>query len=349
MKSEDINIGIIGASGYTGSDLMRIALKHPSIKLKHISANNHAGKNIADLFPHFNGVSSLMLNKWEDLNWNDVDVIFSCLPHGLFHEIISKLPSNKTIIDLSADFRLNDKNLYPEWYEFNHKSNSMLKQFEYGLTEINRENIKKSNLIACPGCYPTATLLGLHPLLINGLILCDQIIIDAKSGLSGAGRTARKDLLYSEVAESIRPYSASGTHRHIPEIEQEINKYSKGSAKINFIPNLVPMNRGELVTMHVKFIESLDINDLYNVFRSSYEGEDFIQILKPGEFANTINVRGTNNCQISVLPSRIENSAVIISSIDNLVKGSSGQAIQNMNLLFGIDESVGLENIALFP
>ncbi len=343
-----IKIGVIGASGYTGSDLIRLLIKHPNVKLEFATANNHAGQNLHDIFPYLTDKSNICLQKWEDVNWNNVDVIFSCLPHGMFHEIFIELPANKIIIDLSADFRLDTTDDYSNWYNFKHASADYLRKFAYGLTELNRSEIKKSKLVACPGCYPTATLLGLYPLLKENLIDCLDISVDAKSGVTGAGRSPKRDLLFSEISESLRPSSATG-HRHNPEIEQQISKITQTESKINFVPHLVPMNRGELITSHLKTREEIGHEQIIEIYRQTFKGEKFISILENGVLPNTINVRGSNNCHISIVPGRIEGSLMVISAIDNLVKGSSGQAIQNMNLILGYPEELGIGHISLFP
>jgi N-acetyl-gamma-glutamyl-phosphate reductase len=355
MTNKNIKVGIIGASGYTGSELIRLILKHPNINLEFAAANNNAGQKLNEIFPYLYGTNDITLKKWEDLNWNSVDVIFSCLPHGIFHEIFLELPKNKLIIDLSADFRLIDSEHYSQWYNFEHKSKKYINKFVYGLTELNREQIKKTNNISCPGCYPTATLLGLYPLIKEGIADTESIVINAKSGISGAGRNPKRDMLFPEISESIRPYNIVG-HRHIPEIEQQIEEYANNpqdaihhKAVINFIPHLVPMNRGELVVMHINLKKYINIKDMHCLFNSYYMKEEFIQVLQDGVLPNTINVRGTNNCQISISPSRIKDSIVVISSIDNLIKGSSGQAVQNMNLNLGLGEEIGLSHISLFP
>ncbi|MFL2837133.1 MAG: N-acetyl-gamma-glutamyl-phosphate reductase [Alphaproteobacteria bacterium] len=348
MTIKDITVGVIGASGYTGSDLIRILLSHPKIDLKYVSANNHAGQRINEIFPYLKGNINLLLEKWEDINWADVDVIFSCLPHGIFHEVFQELPSEKIIIDLSADFRLSNAEDYAKWYNFDHKSIDAINQFTYGLTELNRSQIRESTMVACPGCYPTATLLSLYPLIKADLIDPGSIIIDAKSGVSGAGRSPKRDLLFSEISESFRPYSVTG-HRHIPEIEQQIRLYSKKDIKINFIPHLVPMNRGELVTSHLKLNKQIELNDIIQIYNSIYSNDNFINIMINGNVPNTINVRGTNNCDIAVIPGRVDQTLTVISAIDNLVKGSSGQAVQNMNLIYGWPEELGLGHISIFP
>tara|TARA_Y100000591_G_C21841265_1_gene705784 strand:- start:923 stop:1969 length:1047 start_codon:yes stop_codon:yes gene_type:complete len=348
MATKDISVGVIGASGYTGSDLIRMLISHPKIDLKYASANNHAGQKISEIYPYLHGKIDLVLEKWEDINWSTVDVIFSCLPHGIFHEIFQKLPDKNIIIDLSADFRLSSAEDYSYWYSFEHKSIEKINQFAYGLTELNRPKIRKSKFIACPGCYPTATLLSLYPLIAEDLIDQSHITIDAKSGISGAGRSPKRDLLFSEISESFRPYSVIG-HRHIPEIEQQLMLYSKNDIKINFIPHLVPMNRGELVTSHVRLNKDIDLNEVIEVYGSNYKNDDFINIMSNGNVPNTINVRGTNNCDIAVIPGRVDQTLIVISAIDNLVKGSSGQAIQNMNLIHGWPEELGLSKISIFP
>ena len=343
-----IKIGVIGASGYTGSDLIRLLINHPNVRLEFATANNHAGQSLQQIFPYLTGKTNICLQKWEDVNWDNVDVIFSCLPHGMFHEIFLKLPPNKIIIDLSADFRLENVEDYTNWYNFKHGSSDYLKKFTYGLTELNRSEIKKSKLVACPGCYPTATLLGLYPLLKENLIDCMNITVDAKSGVTGAGRSPKRDLLFSEISESLRPYSATG-HRHIPEIEQQISKITQKESRINFVPHLVPMNRGKLITSHLKIEEQIGYEDIIEIYIKIYKDEKFISILEDRVLPNTINVRGSNSCHISIIPGRIKGTLMVISAIDNLVKGSSGQAIQNMNLILGYPEELGISHISLFP
>jgi N-acetyl-gamma-glutamyl-phosphate reductase len=353
--SNTINIGILGASGYTGFDLIRLSSLHANVNIKYASANTNAGEKLSYFFPHLNQSNIDTFKKWEDCNWDSVDVIFSCLPHGNSQDIIKNMPDNKIIIDLSADFRLKDPEVYKAWYGRDHESvndkklMNLLQSSVYGLSEWYRDDIKSSNLIACPGCYPTASLLCLAPGVKSGMLDVNSIVIDAKSGISGAGRSAKKELLFCEVGEGAKPYSVVN-HRHIPEIEQELSKLSNISdIKINFTPHLVPMSRGEIVTIHTKLNDGSDFNSLFDFYKDIYKETPFVKILDSGINPDTLNVRGSNMCHIALYKDRMHNSVTIIGVIDNLVKGSSGQALQNMNIRMGWNEMMGLNQIALFP
>jgi len=342
--SNTINIGILGASGYTGFDLIRLSSLHANVNIKYASANTNAGEKLSYFFPHLNQSNIDTFKKWEDCNWDSVDVIFSCLPHGNSQDIIKNMPDNKIIIDLSAT-----------WYGRDHEAKNdkilskILESSVYGLSELYKDNIKSSNFIACPGCYPTASLLCLAPGVKSGMLDVNNIIIDAKSGISGAGRSAKKELLFCEVGEGAKPYSVAN-HRHIPEIEQELSKLSNDSdVKINFTPHLVPMSRGEIVTIHAKLMNGFDFNSLFDFYKNSYKETPFVKVLDSGINPDTLNVRGSNMCHIGLYKDRMDNSVTIIGVIDNLVKGSSGQALQNMNIRMGWDETMGLNQIALFP
>ena len=265
------------------------------------------------------------------------------------------MPTSNIIIDLSADFRLKDPDVYKTWYGRDHEAKNdkilskILESSVYGLSELYKDNIKSSNFIACPGCYPTASLLCLAPGVKSGMLDVNNIIIDAKSGISGAGRSAKKELLFCEVGEGAKPYSVAN-HRHIPEIEQELSKLSNDSdVKINFTPHLVPMSRGEIVTIHAKLMNGCDFNSLFDFYKNSYKETPFVKVLDSGINPDTLNVRGSNMCHIGLYKDRMGNSVTIIGVIDNLLKGSSGQALQNMNIRMGWDETMGLNQIALFP
>ncbi len=353
--SDTINIGILGASGYTGFDLIRLSSLHSNVNIKYASANTNAGEKISNFFPHLNQLNLDTFKKWEDCNWDSVDIIFSCLPHGSSQDIIKNMPTSNIIIDLSADFRLKDPDVYKTWYGRDHEAKNdkilskILESSVYGLSELYKDNIKSSNFIACPGCYPTASLLCLAPGVKSGMLDVNNIIIDAKSGISGAGRSAKKELLFCEVGEGAKPYSV-GNHRHIPEIEQELSKLSNDNdVKINFTPHLVPMSRGEIVTIHAKLINGCDFNSLFDFYKNNYKETPFVKVLDSGINPDTLNVRGSNMCHIGLYKDRMDNSVTIIGVIDNLVKGSSGQALQNMNIRMGWDETMGLNQIALFP
>ncbi len=344
--TDPINIAILGASGYTGADLVRLLLCHPLVAIKALSANSHAGKSMAEVYPHFRGYVLPELQKVEEISWDGIEVVFCALPHATTQQIVKDLPERLKIIDLSADFRLRDPATYATWYGHEHYAPELQPDAVYGLTEHYREAIKAARLVACPGCYPTATLLALLPLVQAGLIETDDLIIDAKSGVSGAGRGLKDSLLYCEVAEGMHPYAVAG-HRHAPEIEQEIGAASGTEPIVNFTPHLVPMNRGELVTIYAKTTSTAEA--LRVALLARYRHEVFVRVLGSGEVPTTRHVRGSNFCDVNVFADRIPGRVIIIAAIDNLVKGSSGQAIQNMNLMFGLDETLALHQLPLFP
>ncbi|MFC4351459.1 N-acetyl-gamma-glutamyl-phosphate reductase [Fodinicurvata halophila] len=343
-----VRAGILGASGYTGADLVRLLATHTGVSINLMTANSHAGKPMAEVYPHLGGLNLPDLIKWEDADWSDLDVVFCGLPHGTTQEIIATLPDKVKVVDLSADFRLRNPDTYAEWYGHEHRAPHLQKEAVYGLSELNREPIHKARLVACPGCYPTATLLALVPLAQKQVILPDDLIVDAKSGVTGAGRAVKEATLFSEVAEGMHPYSVS-RHRHSPEIEQEVGNAFRQEVNVNFTPHLVPMNRGELVTCYVKMAQGTDVATLRSTLAERYKDEPFVRVLPEGATPATRHVRGSNFCLIGVFADRIPGRAIVIATIDNLVKGSSGQAIQNMNLMFGLPETMGLEQQPLFP
>ncbi len=348
---EKIRIGVLGASGYTGADLVRLALLHPAMEIAALTANTHAGKAMAEVFPQFSFVDLPRLSAIEDADWGSVDAVFCGLPHGTTQEITrSVLAAHPRIkfIDMSADFRLRDPEVYRTWYGHEHQALDLQAEAVYGLTEHYRSAITDARLVACPGCYPTAVLLALIPLMSSGRIEVSDIIIDAKSGTTGAGRGLKQNLLFSEAGEGLSPYSV-GKHRHAPEIEQEISKASGASVTVNFTPHLIPMSRGELCTCYVKLAGGATPDDLRAELADAYREEPFVHVAPAGVLPQTQNVRGSNYCQIGVVPDRIKGRAIVISVIDNLVKGSAGQAVQNFNLMFGIEETTGLMQQALFP
>jgi len=343
-----INIGILGASGYTGSDLIRLCVAHPDVNISCLVANTHAGKHIGEVFPHLARYDLPKLIKVGEADWTGIDVVFCGLPHGTSEEIIKTLPQSIKVIDMSADFRLNDSNTYAQWYGREHTSPEMLSGAVYGLTEHNRDDIKKASLVACPGCYPTATLMALIPLVQSSIIETNDLIIDAKSGVSGAGRGLKEATHFCEAGEGMSPYGVA-SHRHAPEIEQEIGKLAGSEVTVNFTPHLVPMSRGELVTIYAKLKTDMTASKAKSVLEKAYKDEQFVQILPEGVVPKTQNVRGSNYCQINIFEDRIKGRVIIIAAIDNLVKGSSGQALQNMNLMFELEENTGLLQAPMFP
>jgi N-acetyl-gamma-glutamyl-phosphate reductase len=347
-KDKLIRAAVLGASGYTGADLIRLAARHPNIALTALIAKGHAGQTLAQVFPHLASLGLPKLVTADEVAWDDVDVVFCGLPHGTAHAEIAKLPERIKVVDMSADFRLRDPSVYAEWYGGEHGAPQLLKGAVYGLTEHYAEAIKSARIVACPGCYPTAVLLALLPLVKSKLIETSDLIIDAKSGVSGAGRTLKQNILFSEAGEGLSPYGI-GSHRHVPEIEQELGVASGGVVKINFTPHLAPMSRGELCTIYVRLAGGAKANDLRAALAKSYASAPFVRVAEEGVIPATQHVRGSNYCHLGVFADRIDGRAIVVSAIDNLVKGSAGQALQNFNLMHGLPETTALEQLPLFP
>jgi N-acetyl-gamma-glutamyl-phosphate reductase len=343
-------VAVLGASGYTGADAVRLLARHPDVEIAALTANTQADKQMDEVFPHFFMLDLPRLTEWEKVDWNGLDAVFCGLPHGTTQEITTAvLAANPAIkmIDMSADFRLLDMDVYAQWYGHAHRAPQLQKEAVYGLTEFYREKIRATRLVACPGCYPTAALLALVPLAKAKLIDVDDIIIDAKSGVTGSGRGLKQNTLFSEAGEGLSPYSVA-KHRHAPEIEQEIGLVAGAAVTVNFTPHLIPMSRGELCTSYVR-LKGASADDLRDALSHAYQGEPFVHVARKGVLPQTQNVRGSNYVQIGVAADRIKGRAIVISVLDNLVKGSAGQAMQNMNLMLGYPETTGLEQIALFP
>jgi N-acetyl-gamma-glutamyl-phosphate reductase len=349
MSTQDrFRIGILGASGYTGAELLRLLRYHPHAEIVALTADRQAGKPIGAVFPHLAGEDLPDLVTIGEVDWSALDIVFCGLPHGTTQEVIAGLPGHLKVIDLSADFRLTDIATYAEWYGHEHRAPELQREAVYGLTEIERGRIRQARLVAVPGCYPTAAQLPLIPLLRARLIDPDDIIIDAKSGVSGAGRAAREGSLFCEVSEGIHAYGVAG-HRHAPEIEQGLSAAAGYKLVVNFTPHLMPMNRGILSTIYVRLAPGATIGDLRAVLEGAYRDEPFVRVLPEGSLPATRHVRATNLCLIGLSRDRVANRAILVSAIDNLVKGASGQAIQNMNAMFGIPETTALEHRAVFP
>ena len=348
MTGNAIRIGILGASGYTGAELLRLLLRHPAAEIRLLTADRQAGKDIAEVFPQLAAQGLPRLVKIEEADFAALDVIFCALPHGTTQEVIAALPQHLKVVDLSADFRLADPATYAEWYGRAHQAPELQKEAVYGLTELARDAVRKARLVANPGCYPTPCQLALTPLLEAGAVEADEIVIDAKSGVSGAGRGLKEGSLYAEVGEGIHAYALAG-HRHAPEIEQGLSVAAGRPVTVNFTPHLMPMNRGILETIYVKLANGSGADGLRELLTKRYEGEPFVQILPAGVAPATRHVRGSNNCQLAVFPDRRPGHAVLIGVEDNLVKGASGQAVQNMNLMTGQPETAGLDQLAMFP
>ena len=345
-------IGVLGASGYTGAELVRLLLRHPRVKISLLTAERRAGKTMADVFPQFSLYALPTLAAVDNADWKalKLDLAFCALPHGTTQKVIKDLmaraPATK-VVDLSADFRLADPAAYARWYGHAHAAPELQKRAVYGLTEIYRDKIKTARLVANPGCYTTCAQLPLIPLLKAKAIDPDEIVVDAKSGTTGAGRTAKEDMLFSEVSEGFHAYGV-GHHRHMGELDQEFSYAAGRDVVVTFAPHLVPMNRGLLSTIYVRGLKASP-QDLHAILLKSYANERFVHVLPYGATPQTRHVRGSNMTFIGVAADRMPGRVIIISALDNLTKGASGQAVQNMNLMLGFPETLGLEQVALFP
>jgi N-acetyl-gamma-glutamyl-phosphate reductase len=343
-----LRIGILGASGYTGAELLRLLALHPGIEIRLLTADRQAGKPLADIFPHLGRLDLPVPVKVEEADWSKVDFVFCCLPHGTTQEVIAGLPRGLRVVDLSADFRLADLESYATWYGHPHRAPELQEEAVYGLTELARAEVAPARLVANPGCYPTSAQLPLVPLLESGEISDEDIIIDAKSGVTGAGRDAKQQNLFAEVAEGIHAYGIA-SHRHAPEIEQGLSEAAGRPVTVNFTPHLMPMSRGILSSIYVRLANGATADGLRETLAKRYAGEAFVRVLPAGQSPATRHVRGSNHCLIGVFADRVKGRAILVSVIDNLVKGASGQAVQNMNLMAGWAETTGLEQQPMFP
>lgn len=345
-----LHVAVVGASGYTGVELLRILHCHPEVAVTCVTSEQSAGKRISDLFPSLRERCDLVLENLEPVRIAErADMIFTALPHKAAMEVVPTfLKLKKMVIDLSADYRLHDAAEYGTWYE-PHMNPELLKQAVFGLPEIHRAQIAKAKLVANPGCYPTSVILGLAPLLKHSLIELATIIADSKSGVSGAGRAAKVDNLYCEVNDGFKAYGVGGVHRHIPEIEQELSELAGNRVTLTFTPHLVPMDRGILSTIYTTPKKTVSTEDLVELYSDFYRGEGFVRVLPAGRFPSTAYVRGSNFCDIGVTVDQRTGRVIVVSAIDNLVKGASGQAVQNMNIVSGFPENTGLEGVGLFP
>jgi N-acetyl-gamma-glutamyl-phosphate reductase len=343
------NVAVLGASGYTGVELIRLLQHHPLLKITALTGHSRAGERAGDVFGNIAHLDLPDLQDWKDVSWDDIDVAFACLPHGASQETIAEiLPHVETVVDLSADFRLRDPKLYAKTYGRSHDFTDILEQAIYGLSEWAGEQLPGSKLIACPGCFPTCTLLPLLPLLKDDLIESDSLPVSAITGVTGAGRKASLGLSYTELAEGAHAYGV-GNHRHAPEIDQIIKRVSGQESQVSLTPHLIPMNRGMITTTVVRLKSGNSVSDLRASLKSVYRDSKFVSLLPEGEVPQTRHVRGSNRCHINVFEDRTSDTAIVIAVIDNLTKGSSGQAIQNYNLSQGWDESLGLDMVGFFP
>lgn len=341
-----IKVGIVGGTGYTGVELLRILVRHPHVELHAITSRGDAGRPVADMFPSLRGHVDLAFADPALASLETCEVVFFATPNGIaMQQAPALLDAGVKVIDLAADFRLKDKGEWEKWYGMPHASPELLDHAVYGLPEVNREQIRGARLVANPGCYPTAVQLGLIPLVEAGVVDVSSLIADAKSGVSGAGRKAEVHALFAEAADNFKAYGVSG-HRHLPEIRQGLAAVAARDIGLTFVPHLTPLIRGIHATLYARIKEDCDLQSLYE---QRYRGERFVDVLPAGSHPETRSVRASNTCRIAVHRPQGEGVVVVLSVIDNLVKGAAGQAVQNMNLMFGFDETCGLELVPVLP
>ncbi|OUP51325.1 N-acetyl-gamma-glutamyl-phosphate reductase [Lachnoclostridium sp. An181] len=345
-----IKAGIIGATGYAGGELVRILLSHKDVKICWYGSRNYIDQKYSDIYQNlFEIVDDVCLDDNMEELAEKVDVIFTATPQGYCSRVMNEdILSKAKVIDLSADFRIKDVDVYEEWYQLKHPCPSYIKEAVYGLPELYRDKIKGARIIANPGCYPTCSILSVYPLVREGMIDMNTVIIDAKSGTSGAGRGAKVDNLYCEVNENIKAYGVA-SHRHTPEIEEQLSGAAKKDVKINFTPHLVPMNRGILVTAYASLIKNVTEEEIRNVYRAYYKDETFVRVLNKDVCPQTKWVEGSNYVDVNIKVDDRTGRVIMMGAMDNLIKGAAGQAVQNMNLLFGNEETEGLLFVPMFP
>ncbi|HEU5141408.1 MAG TPA: N-acetyl-gamma-glutamyl-phosphate reductase [Bacillales bacterium] len=345
-----MDVGIVGATGYGGADLIRIVQNHPMVHNLQLYSSSHAGESIQDSFPHFQRLSRTELKEIDPISMGEsLDVVFMATPAGISSELTPKLlAEGLRVIDLSGDFRIKDSEIYEAWYKKKPASTKWIEQSVYGLTEWAKEDVKEARLLANPGCYPTATLLGLLPLVQQSLVEEGSIIIDAKTGVSGAGRGLSAASHFSETNENLKIYKVN-QHQHTPEIEQELARWNRRVEPVTFSPHLVPMTRGIMATIYAKVSESTTEEKLRRIFQDSYQRAPFVSVRKPGNFPATKEVYGANQCDIGISFDERTGRITIVSVIDNLMKGAAGQAIQNLNVMFGLEETAGLDFLPVYP
>jgi N-acetyl-gamma-glutamyl-phosphate reductase len=346
-ETQMIRAGIVGGTGYTGVELLRILALHAEVEVAVVTSRADAGSRVDSVYPSLRGFIEATFSAPDVDVLAECDVVFFATPNGTAMGMAEKLLSRGVkVIDLSADFRIKDAEEWSRWYGMQHACPDLIAEAVYGLPEVNRDAIKTARLIACPGCYPTSVQLGFLPLIENDLIDTGQLIADVKSGVSGAGRKAELATLMSECGESFKAYAVGG-HRHLPEIKQGLQSIAGKAVGLTFVPHLTPMIRGIHATLYGQLKASVE--DLQSLYEQRYRDERFVDVLPPGSHPDTRSVRGSNNCQIAIYQPQGEQTVVVLSVIDNLVKGASGQAVQNMNLMFGFSEETGLKTVALYP
>jgi N-acetyl-gamma-glutamyl-phosphate reductase len=342
-----VRVGIVGGTGYTGVELLRLLAAHEDTEVVAITSRAECGRRVDDLFPNLRGYYGLTFSEPDVRVLAACDLVFFATPHNVAMNLVPELLAAGTrVVDLSADYRLRDAALWSQWYGESHTSPELLAEAVYGLPELNREKIATARLVACPGCYPTSVQLGFMPLLARGLVDPDQLIASSASGVSGAGRQAKIENLLSETSDSFKAYGVNG-HRHLPEIEQGLADIAGQQVKVTFVPHLLPIVRGIHSTLFAQLQDmSVDLQALYEDW---YSGEPFVDVLPAGVFPQTRTVRGANRCQIAIAVPQGRTTVVVMATVDNLVKGASGQAVQNMNIMLGLDERAGLRQVGLLP
>ena len=339
------NIAILGASGYTGAELVRLIATHPHLRIAALSADRKAGQQMADVFPHLRHLDLPTLVKVEEIDFSTIDLVFAALPHGLSQALVRDLPDTVKVVDLGADFRLRDPAEYEKWYGAAHVAPELQKTAVYGLTEFYRDDIKTARLVAGTGCNAATVQFALRPLIAGGLIDLDDIICDLKNGISGAGRALKENMLFTERATDAQGYAQGGKHRHLGEFDQEFSAIAGRRVEIQFTPHLVPISRGILASCYLKG----DASAIHAALSTAYADEPFIHVLPFGQCPGTGHVMGSNFCHIGVTSDRISGRALVVATLDNLCKGSSGQALQNANLMLGLNETEGLMLVPVFP
>jgi len=341
-------VGVVGGTGYTGAELLRLLVMHPQVDLKYVTSRSESGKKVAELFPNLRGFTEVCFSEPAVASLSDCDLVFFATPNGTAMTMVPELVENGVrVIDLAADFRLQDAEVWKQWYGMDHACVDVLADAVYGLPEVNRAAVETAKVVANPGCYPTAVTLGFLPLIEHALIDDQHLIADAKSGVSGAGRGASVATLQAESSENFKAYAVDG-HRHLPEIKQILSRVASHDVGLTFVPHLVPMIRGIEASLYAT-LKSESIGDLHRLYMDRYENEAFVDVLPEGVMPETRSVKGANMCRISVFRPQGGDTVVVSSVIDNLVKGAAGQAIQNMNIMFGLDETLGLNQVALLP
>lgn len=342
-----IRVGVVGGTGYTGVELLRLLVLHPQVELAVITSRSEAGMPVSDMFPNLRGRLDLAFSEPDVDSLARCDLVFYATPNGTAMKMVPELVARGTrVVDLAADFRLKSTDDWEEWYGMPHACPDLLSEAVYGLPEVNRADVRDARVVANPGCYPTAVQLGFLPLIEAGLVDTDRLIADCKSGVSGAGRKAAVGTLLAEASESMKAYAVPG-HRHLPEIRQGLNKASEKPVGLTFVPHLTPMIRGIQATLYGTLTSEPE--DLQALYEARYQNEPFVDVMPLGSHPETRSVKGANHCRIAVHRPQGGNVVVVLSVIDNLVKGAAGQAVQNMNIMFGLEESMGLEGIALLP